>query len=325
MNNSTLPEIAALIKRSGHILITSHLSPDGDSIGSLLGLGTALLAAGKQVSLVLSNPVPEIYRFLSGSDRVVTPEFFSGQPDLFIFLDCTDLNRAGEDWFLPWTSSVPVINIDHHISNRFFGSLNLVDTAAAATAEVICRLLPEMGMTVTPEAATALYTGIVTDTGSFQYQNTRPATMRLAAQLLESGVSLEAVRENVYESRSPITLQVLRMALDNLILSADGQISWTSLDYPSLAKIGATGEHCEGVVNYPLSIRGVKVGILFREMANGSIKCGLRSRQGVDVNGIAAGFGGGGHRLAAGCTLEGPLAAAVPRLLAAVGSALEVR
>lgn len=322
MNNS-LQDVAALINQSGHILITSHISPDGDSIGSVLGLGLALSTAGKKVSLVLSSPVPALYRFLAGSERIITPALISGQPDLCIFLDCTDLQRAGEEWYLPLIAGVPVINIDHHISNSLFGTLNLVDSTASATAEVIGRLLPEMGIGFSPEVANALYTSLMTDTGSFQYQNTSPATLRLAAQLLENGVDLTAVRENLYESRSLISLQVIALALDKLKTSADGRIAWTTLDYPSLAELAATSEHCEGVVNYPVSITGVKVGILFREMANGSVKVGLRSRQGFDVNEIAAIFGGGGHRLAAGCQLAGPLIEAVPRLLAVVAGKLE--
>lgn len=322
MNNS-LQEVADLVNKSDQIMITAHILPDGDSVGSVIGLGLALEAIGKKVAMVMEGKVPDLYGFLEGSEKIVAPNHLPWKPALCIFLDCTDPERAGAEWFLPLVSGVPVINLDHHISNSHYGTLNLVDGTASATAEVICRLLRVMDVTFTKPVATALYTAIVMDTGGFQYENTSPETLRLAASLLEQGVHLGTLREKLYESRSIINISVIKLALDHLQLTPDGDIAWTALDYPSLANIKASGEHCEGIVNYPISIAGVKVGILFREMENGMIKVGLRCRSSYDVNAIAAQFGGGGHRLAAGCQMEGPLSLVVSRLLEAAGRSLE--
>jgi phosphoesterase RecJ-like protein len=260
---------------------------------------------------------------LEGSKKIVAPQDLPWKPALCIFLDCTGPERAGKDWFLPLISGVPVINLDHHISNSYYGTLNLVDGDASAAAEVICRLLSVMEVPFSKPVAMALYTAIVMDTGGFQYENTSPETLRLAASLLEQGVHLGTLREKLYESRSIINIRAIKLALDHLQLTPDGDIAWTELDYPALAKIQAGGEHCEGIVNYPISIAGVKIGILFREMENGMIKVGLRCRSRYNVNAIAAEFGGGGHRLAAGCQMEGPLSMAVPRLLQAASRSLE--
>lgn len=321
MNNS-LQEITDAIRAYDHILITAHILPDGDSVGSVTGLGLALEGIGKKVTMVMHGKVPELYDFLEGSEKIVTPLDIPWKPALCIFLDCTGPERVGGDWILPLTIGVPVINLDHHISNSLYGNLNLVDGAASATGEVICRLLEFMDIPLSKAVATALYTAIVMDTGGFQYENTSPETLRLAANLLEQGVHLGTLREKLYESKSIINIRAISLALDNLHMTPDGAIAWTQLDYPSLVKIQAKGEHCEGVVNYPISIAGVKIGILFREMEDGAIKVGLRCRSSYDVNAIAAQFGGGGHRLAAGCQMEGPLSAAVPRLLEAAGRAL---
>lgn len=314
MNNS-LKEIEDLIKKSSNILITAHVFPDGDSIGSVLGLGLALKGMSKNVFMVMENEIPQLYNFLRGSEQIIFPQEMIRKPDLAIFLDCTDFVRAGENWFEEFVAGIPVINIDHHISNQYFGTVNYVDDQAAATAEIVFRLLKEMGISCTERTATALYTGIVMDTGSFQYQNTTPDTLRTAATLLECGINLSEVREKLFESKSLESLQVISLALAQLKLSQDRRIAWTCLDHESLDKLHVKPEHCDGVVKYPISVSGVAVGILFREMENGMVKVGLRCRTGYDVNSIAGHFGGGGHKLAAGCQLDGPLGKAVQRVL----------
>lgn len=313
--NNTLAEIGDLLVRKDNILLTGHVSPDGDCIGSVLGLGLALESLNKNVFMVMQDTIPEMYQFLSGTEKLVAPGKLGQPPELVVFLDCTDFSRAGETWFQELAVHIPVINIDHHISNLCFGTYNLVDSSAAATAEIICRLLKNMKIPLSVPVATALYTGIVMDTGSFQYQNTSPETLRMAAMLLEHGVELGEIREKLFESRSLISLQVVSLALENLKISRDGKIAWTILDQETLTRIGARSEHCEGVVNYPLSIKGVKIGLFFREMNNGIVKVGLRCRSGYDVSRIAANFNGGGHKLAAGCQVNGPLVKAVKIVL----------
>jgi phosphoesterase RecJ-like protein len=309
--NNTLAEIAGIIRKEINILITAHVLPDGDSIGSVVGLGLALESMGKKVSLVMLDKVPKMYDFLKGSKRIIPPQEIARQPDLVIFLDCGDISRAGADWITPYLKDKPVINIDHHISNDYFGTLNYVDPQAAATAEIVYYLLKEMNISIKKEVADALYTGLVMDTGSFQYQNTTPKTLRTAAALLESGVDLSLIRENLYENKSLKNLKLISSAINNLDFAAGGKLAWTFLEQKTLDTYHADSEHSEGIVSYPISLENVKIGLFFRETEKGTVKVGLRCRSGYDVNRIARYFGGGGHQQAAGCTLEVPLKEAI--------------
>ncbi|MGI6684816.1 MAG: DHH family phosphoesterase [Bacillota bacterium] len=314
MNNS-LSEITAVIRNKKKILITAHVLPDGDSVGSVVGLGLALESLGKEVYLVMADKVPEIYHFLEGTDKIIFPQEFSQKPDLIIFLDCGEISRAGDKWIDPLLKNMPLINIDHHISNNYFGTFNFVDPKAAATAELIYPLLKDLGFTITKEVASALYTGLIMDTGSFKYQNTTPRTLKTAAVLLESGVDLSLIRENLHENKSIKNLQLISVAIDNLHFAANGKIAWTYLDQKTMKRLQAKPEHSEGIVNYPISLKNVKIGLFFRETEDGDIKVGLRSRAGLDVNKIALSFNGGGHQQAAGCTLEVPLEEAIQQVL----------
>jgi len=321
--NNCLKEIGEAIKKSTRILITGHVFPDGDSIGSVLGLGLTLESLKKDVVMVMQDKVPEIYQFLPGSAKIRLPqEVSSFLPDIIIFLDCTDMERAGTVWFEECVKDSVVINIDHHISNQHFGTLKYVDSQAAATSQIICRLLWEMGWGCSKEAATALYTGIVMDTGSFQYQNTSSEVLRTAADLLEKGIDLNDIRENLYENKSLDSLRVISLAINKLQISSDGRIAWIVLDKKTMHGINAKPENYEGLVNYAISVKGAKVGLLFKETSDGKVKVGLRCRNGFDVNHVAGHFGGGGHQLAAGCTLNGPMDAAVEKVLNAVRSYL---
>jgi len=312
--NNKLAEIFQLIKEKSKILITAHVLPDGDSVGSVVGLGLALKSLDKEIYLVMEDKVPEMYRFLEGTEGILSPEDFTKQPELVIFLDCGDISRAG-DWIYPFIQAVPLINIDHHISNEYFGTLNYVDPEAAATAEIIYLLLRECDLSLEKDSASALYTGLVMDTGSFQYQNTTPRTLKTAAALLDHGVDLSMIRENLHENKSMKNLKLISAAIDNLHLEAGGKIAWTYLDLATMKKYQAQSEHCEGIVNYPISLENVKIGLLFREMENGAVKVGLRCRSDYDVNRIALFFGGGGHQQAAGCSLNGPLDKAIKQVL----------
>ncbi|MGI6713091.1 MAG: DHH family phosphoesterase [Bacillota bacterium] len=321
--NSSFQEICKLIHEKDNILITAHILPDGDSIGSVLGLGIALKTLKKNVFMVMQDSIPEMYAFLPESNRILFPNKIPRNPELVILLDCTDYERAGGKWIQKYTNSIPVINIDHHISNQYFGTLNYVDPKAAATSEIIYKLLCEMDIYYSLEVATVLYIGIVMDTGSFQYQNTTPSTLCIAARLLEKGIDLSLIREKLYENKSIENIRLISLAIDRLNISEDGKIAWIILDKKSMDSINAKAEYCEGIVNYPISIKGTKVGLLFRETDQGKIKVGLRCRAGYDVNKIASLFGGGGHQLAAGCSLEGPMDQAVKNLIKATYMALE--
>lgn len=321
--NSKLAKIAEVIKNHDTILITAHVLPDGDSIGSIVGLGLALESLGKEVYLVMQDKVPDMYRFLPGTEKILFPHKLSAKPKLAVFLDCSDISRVGDNWIETYIQDIPVINIDHHISNEYFGTYNYVDAQAAATAEIVYSLIIKLDIRITKEMAAALYTGIVMDTGSFRYQNTTQQTFTIAASLLEKGIDLSIIRENIYERKSLKNFQLISAAIDNLQFGVGGKVAWTYLDQEIMQKLHADAEHCEGIVSYPISLENVKIGLFFREVENGDVKVGMRCRTGYDVNKIALMFGGGGHKQAAGCTVRGPLQKAINQVIEKTCSMME--
>lgn len=312
---SKLDEIAAVIKEHDRILITAHVLPDGDSIGSVVGLGLALESLGKEIYLVMQDKVPDMYRFLKGTEKIIFSHEISQKPKLAIFLDCSDMSRVGANWIDPVIQDIPLVNIDHHLSNLFYGTNNYVDSGAAATAEIVYDLIMELDVPITKDIATALYTGIVMDTGSFKYQNTTKKTFTIAASLMGKEIDLSNIRENLHENKNLKTYRLISEAISNLEFSQDGKIAWTYLDQAIMKKLDAISEHCEGIINYPIALENVKIGFLFREMENGEIKVGMRSRTGFDVSSIALYFGGGGHSQASGCTIKGTLSEAINQVI----------
>lgn len=324
MEMESLKSLKQIIDSGRRIWLSSHVSPDGDSIGSLIGLGLALESLGKEVSLVNTDETPELYQFLAGAERILRPDQVSGLPDTAILVDCSDLKRVGPD-LAERLSQVPVlVNIDHHLSNSRFGHYNLVEEGAAATAEIIVKLLGPLGARLNQAMATALYTGIVMDTGSFQYSSTTSETFRLAALLLEQKVDLDLLRDKLFETQPLAQLKLLGEALLNLKISANGKIAWVEVDQEMLRRTGAKDEYCDRLINHPRSVAGVEIGMLFREIPGEQIKVGLRSKDYADVNQLASQFGGGGHRRAAGCVLPGRMEEVVKQVLSAAEEMLRL-
>ncbi|MDQ2799194.1 MAG: bifunctional oligoribonuclease/PAP phosphatase NrnA, partial [Armatimonadota bacterium] len=203
-----------------------------------------------------------------------------------------------------------------------FGDIQVVETRAASTAEIVFALLNALELPITPEVATCLFTGILTDTGSFRFQNVTADTMTVAARLIDAGASPAFVSEHVFENRTFAATKLLGLALSSLSRTLDGRIAWAHVTREDFARLGATDEDSEGLVNPVRSVRGAEVGVSFREMPDGAVRVSLRSREGVDVGQIAQKFGGGGHRMAAGCTLNLPLAEAEAAVLDSLRAAL---
>ncbi len=307
-----LAEIAERLKSSGNILVTSHIMPDGDSIGSLLGFGLALQQAGYAVTMFSVDGVPERYCFLDGSEKIVEKLLPEADYDCVVVLDCSDHERIKPIW--EQVKELLIINIDHHPTNRSFGKLNYVDQTASATGEIVCRLLEEMAIPLDKSVAAALYVAISTDTGSFKYQNTTPAVHRVAARLLEAGIKPGEITPRVFDLRSRSAICILGEALNTLRFSEDGKVAWIALTEKEMVSCGARDEDLDGVVNYAKNIEGVEVGLIFREKSDGVVKVGLRAHS-IDVSKLAENFGGGGHVRAAGCFLEMSLQAAVEKVL----------
>ena len=304
-----LAAAAAAIHQSQTIVLACHVNPDGDALGSLLGLALALLPLGKSVTCLSEDGVPDILRFLPHADLIQKatdqPEF-----DLALVVDSGDLPRVGASIQPVIGRASQVVDIDHHVSTGAFGDIRVLDAHAASTAEIVYALLQTLQAPITPEIATCLFTGIITDTGSFRFQNVTPNTLHVAAALLEAGAPPAFISEHVFENRTFAATRLLGHALSSLKQTPDGRIVWASITAADFAALGATDQDTEGIVSYVRGVRGAEVGILFREMAGGGIRVSLRSRESVNVAVVAEKFGGGGHRMASGCTVELPLPAA---------------
>jgi phosphoesterase RecJ-like protein len=311
--------ISEIVLKASELVLLCHVDPDGDAIGSLLGLGLALKATGRKVSMVSPDGVPASYTFLPGSREVERTIGELGEVTVVIVLDCGDLERLGA--LREKVAGHPLlINIDHHPTNGRFGRYNLVDPQAAATAELVLSLLDRLELPVSLPVATCLYTGLHTDTGGFRYENTSPRVHRVAERLLELGVKPWEVADFVYDTKPLPQVLLIREALSRLKLGCAGRMAWVSLPRSVFRACGT--DDTSGLINYPRMIAGVEVALLFKETEEGTVRVGLRSRH-VDVSRLALRFGGGGHARAAGCTLAGPLERAEEIMLKAAERALE--
>lgn len=304
---SAAREIAA----ANRIVLACHINPDGDTLGSILALAHAFRKMGKDVTLLSSDGVPEIYRWMPGSDKI-SSNTDRRDFDLAVVCDAGALNRVGEN-VVPTISATPkLINIDHHISDGSFGNIQIVDTSASATAELVWDLInelsSELGIQLADRAiADCLMTGIITDTGSFRYLNVTPRTFRIAAELEELGALPSPIYELVFENRTLISQKLLGRALDSLQVTSCGRIAWGHVRASDFDEYKADDVETEGIVNHIRAVQTALIGILFREVPGKKVRISLRARDGADVNKIANAFGGGGHKLASGCALPPPL------------------
>ncbi|MBF0224706.1 MAG: bifunctional oligoribonuclease/PAP phosphatase NrnA [Desulfobacterales bacterium] len=306
--------VKELILASNNILLTTHTQLDGDAIGSLISLGLSILSLKKKAVLLAENPIPAIYRFLpkieiisnSINDRI-------NDFDAVIVLDCGDLERIGEN--IADITKIPVIiNIDHHITNSKFGQINLIDVNASSTCEVVYKLIKFLGIKIDIDMAFAIYTGILTDTGSFRFSNTNCKAFEICQEMLNIGVDPHRVAQNIYGTYSLNSIKLLNRVLDSIEVSKNGKLSLMFLTKDMLKETQTKFEDVHGVINYAKYIEDVKVAVLIHENETNSVnKCGnegkslfhvsLRSNGSVDVSSIALKFGGGGHFDAAGFTI----------------------
>lgn len=319
-----LPEIVRRLLEAKNICIIGHSSPDGDSLGSVLSLTIALKQLGKQAIPLCMDGVPDKYLFLPEVSHL-RKEYPQEAIDILIFLDCSDPTRAGENIEELISRSGQVINIDHHQDNQLFGHLNLHDENAAATGELVYALLQELNIKWELSIAINLYTSIVTDTGSFAYSSTTAHTLRIASFLLEIGVNPAEVSEYAFQMKPYCELKLMGKALDSLHISENGYFAWVSLPIQWFKDTGCSLESMEGIVNFARYIPGVEVGVAFKEVGEKNIKVSLRSSPKVDVSKIAALFGGGGHRQAAGCTIKADLSSAESQVIGAIEAIFQNR
>ncbi|MCX5642790.1 MAG: bifunctional oligoribonuclease/PAP phosphatase NrnA [Candidatus Omnitrophica bacterium] len=287
--------------------ITSHLSPDGDAIGSEIALYFFLKAKGKQAVIVNDEPVPAGYRFLEGSEIIQPLADFKRRPrfrDSFeaaVFLECSSKYRAGQSGKI--AEDVPILNIDHHIDNSLYGNVNLVSPGVSACGEIVHDVIIQSGGKITPEIASALYTAILTDTSAFRF-NTNAQTLRITADLIDSGAEPNKIVEGVYEQVLFATLLLLGKVLSTIKQTPDGYVVYCKINRQMYQETGTSECDSESFIDYLRVVENNRVTFLLKELPDGKTRVNLRSKNAYDVQKVAAEFGGGGHRNAAGCTIN---------------------
>jgi phosphoesterase RecJ-like protein len=309
-----MDQIINHIKGANHILLASHSDPDGDAVGSLLALGIAIGRRGQKTTIYNASPIPAVYRFLPSVKRIVRHIKKASTYDLALIMDCGDLPRIGAA--STTISQIPVIiNIDHHISNTGFGDIQLIDPLACSTAEIVYRLIKALEVPIDKSIATSIYTGILTDTGSFRFSSTNQAAFAISREMAELGVEPHDVAQHVYGTYSLGRIKLLNLALDSIEISENGKLSIMTVTGTMFAETGTHPEDVDGMINYARRIEDVKVAALIQEQQNGKSNSNshcryhvsLRSDGTVDVAAIAGSFGGGGHASAAGFQIEATL------------------
>lgn len=296
-----LSQVVELIEARSRFAITSHIRPDGDSLGSSLGLYWLLRALNKDVEVIMRDPVPHAYQQLPGAQSVrVTPAVDSNYHSVFV-IECSDITRPG----LIDLDKQVVVNIDHHSTTALFGTINWIDSTASAVGEMIYNLCKATGVRVTKEIAECVYTALITDTGSFHYSNTTERTFKVASELVRTGVKPARTAEAVFASYPWSRIELMAAVLSTARRDESGHIACMrqSLDMQQRAR--ASDEDADGFVNYPLTVGEVEAVAMLKECETGIYRTSLRSKGDVNVAKVAEKFGGGGHRNAAGCTLRG--------------------
>lgn len=317
MNNHTPEIIKEQIYDAKRVLVVSHIRPDGDAIGSLLGLGLSISEIGKDVTMVSEDGVPACFKHLPGSELVVKrPE---GEYDFIAVVDCSDINRVGTTLN---GYSVPDLNIDHHVTNLYFGRTNLVDPSAVATTEMLTEYIPIWDLPITPSIAEVLLTGMITDTLGFRTSNMTSSAMRVAANLMDKGANLSELYNLALKNKTFEAMRLWGSGLNNL--ERNGALVWTTLTRADKLSAGYPGRDDADLINILSSIDGALISIIFVEQPNDSIKVSWRAQQGVDVSQIALQFGGGGHPAAAGAEIEGSLESVRNNVLQETNKLLEI-
>jgi phosphoesterase RecJ-like protein len=319
-----MQEVIAAIRKHEKFLIAAHVNPEGDSLCSQLAMKELVTALGKEAVIVNNDPVPDHYKFLPGIGKLSTDLTEKVNFDAALILDCPTLKRIGGVAAMIGKDKT-IINIDHHISSERFGNVNWVDADASSTGEMVYKLFKKMSVPLTKEIALCLYIAILTDTGSFNYDNTSAITHEIAGDLLGYGLEPGSVSESVYERRTLIDIKLLGLVLSTLKVNKSGEIAYLAITRKMILETGADISKSEGFVNYARSIDGVKVAAFFKEDSKDAkkINVSFRSKSGVDVNEIASFFGGGGHVKASGCILEGSLADVEARVVAKIEKSLK--
>jgi len=313
--------IAATLAGKRNVILATHVNPDGDALGSLLALADILESMGKEVFCFLEKSLPSLYRFLPGGEKIHTElralkEFAAVAPEetAVVALDCGDSARLG-DAADDLAKISPLLVIDHHQSNDGFGDISWIEPQRSSTGEMVFDLAEILGVTLSQQAAFCLYTAILTDTGSFRYETTSAHTFAVAGRLVQLGVRPQEVATKVFDNYTPGRLRLLDQVLSTLEIRDNGRIAFIEVSRIMYEKTGTTPDETENFINFPRSISSVEVAVFLKEIEDGRVSVSMRAKGGCDVAAIAAQFGGGGHRNAAGFRKRGSVEALRAALL----------
>jgi phosphoesterase RecJ-like protein len=317
MKAEDLSAARARIASASRALVITHVHPDGDAVGSLLGLGLALRAAGKEVVLACADPIPDVFSFLPGVRDITDAP--AGEFDFIAVVDVSDVSRMGSMGDL--IGRRPDLVFDHHVTNGGFAAINLIDVAAASTAELIAEHLAALGLPLTQPVAECLLTGLVSDTLGFRTSNTSAKSLALAQRLIEAGAVLHTIYDHSLHKRSFTAVRLWAEGLARIRLA--GRVVWTSLPLDARKASGYSGNGDADLINVLASVREADVAIIFVERPDGKVKVSWRSAPGIDVSALAVAFGGGGHAPAAGAEIPGTLAEVEAKVLTATKAILK--
>jgi phosphoesterase RecJ-like protein len=317
-------QVGGLVDAHDEILIFGHKDADGDTLGCSLAFAEALRTLGKKVWVIIPPPLPEMYDWLPGYDKIVERPAAGADPRLVLFFDAGNMERSGSS-VRHIASHATIVNIDHHLTNAMFGDINVIDPTAAAVGEMVVDMLDTYGYEITPSIATNLYTALMTDTGGFRHENTTGHALEYAARLARLGANPGEIASMVYKSRPLTTLKLNALSLAEMRVEAGGRLVWSTVTRAMLKEAGAVMAESEGIIDNLNSIGGLDLAILFKEVGPKMTKISVRSRGLVDAAALTADFGGGGHLRAAGAEIAEAMDTAIEQVVAAAHSALEVK
>jgi phosphoesterase RecJ-like protein len=314
-----LSQVVELIENKSSFAITTHVRPDGDGVGSSLGLCWLLRSLGKSAEVVLRDEIPVSYAQLPGADEIKKVAEVNGKYDAIFVIECSDITRPG----IRGLENQLTVNIDHHATSEHFGTINWIDQTASAVGEMIYNLCKAIGGRITKEIAECVYLALVTDTGSFHFPNTTERTLKVASELIKVGVKPARISEAVYNSYPWSRIELMRQVLATVRRNDAGNIAWLRQPLEMSENAGAVDGDNNGFVNIPLAAREVEAVVYMREVQPNAYRVSLRSKDDINVARVAERFGGGGHKNAAGCRVEGDWDARETEIVAALTEAVE--
>jgi len=298
---TTAAHVAAEIRRRQRFVVASHARPDGDAVGSSLGMALALERLGKHVRVVSKDPIPEPLHAFPGVSTIEIVDRVDDPGDAVIVMECGDTRRTG----IAGLERGYVINIDHHPGNEMYGAINWLDLSAAACGEMVFEIVGALNVSLTPEIATHIYIAILTDTGAFHYSNITSRTFDICRRCVEAGVNPAAVARSIFDSNNLARLKLHGAVLHQMQLDPSGRIATVCVDQRLARECGGTYEDTDGLVNLPLTVKDIVAVAFFKENGPGDWRISMRSKGNIDVNAVAREFGGGGHTNASGCSARG--------------------